>query len=77
MRARELVLSKEKGMIRDQIYAIRLYSPTALKALMEKVGFRNVRVHTNFSPHCQSGDYGFMDCRMIATGQKPDLGARI
>jgi D-alanine-D-alanine ligase len=70
IRARELVLSKEKGMIRDQTYAMRLYTPIALKALMEEVGYDNVQIHTNFSPHSHSGDYGFMNCRMIATGQK-------
>jgi len=71
LRAREVVLSKKKGLIRDRNYAIHLYSPASVKALMEEAGFGNIQVHTDFSPHCQPGDYGFMNCRMVVTGQKP------
>ncbi|MEJ2656828.1 MAG: class I SAM-dependent methyltransferase [Desulfobacterales bacterium] len=68
--AREMILSKEKGLIRDQNYAIRLYGLKTLSALMEEAGFRKVDVRTGFSPHKCSGDYGFMNHRMLVTGQK-------
>ena len=69
--AREVVLSKRNGLIRDQNYAIRLYGSQTLEVLLEESGFKQVRVRTGFSPHRSKGDYGFMNNRMLATGQKP------
>ena len=68
--AREIVLSKAQGLIRDKTYAIRFYEASSLSALMEQAGFKQVNVHTDFSPHQKEGDYGFMNNRMIATAQK-------
>lgn len=70
IRAREMVLSKKKGLIRDQNYAIRLYGSKTLSLLLEDAGFKNVSVRTGFSPHQSKDDYGFMNHRMLATGQK-------
>ena len=69
--AREMVLSKKKGVIRDRTYSIRLYESPSVGALLEQAGFRQIKVHTDFSPHQSKGDYGFMNCRMVAAGQKP------
>jgi len=69
--AREMVVSKEKGLIRDRSYAIRLYEDRTVGALLEEAGFSQVKVHTGFSPHRQKGDYGFMNHRILAAGQKP------
>ncbi len=68
--AREMVLSKKKGLIRDRTYAVRLYDPLGLAALLKAAGFARVTVQNDFSPHHGAGDYGFMNRRMIATGQK-------
>jgi len=68
--AREIVLSKSRGLIRDQSYAIRFYDAGGLSALLEQARFKNVKIHTDFSPHQKDGDYGFMNTRMIATAQK-------
>ena len=68
---REVVISKEKGLIRDSSYSIRLYEPQTLEAELEEAQFRQVTVHTDFSPHQRTGDYGFMNRRMLATGHKP------
>lgn len=68
--AREMVLSKHKGLIRDCTYAIRLYEPYGLRALLQEAGFEQVNVRTNFLPHRGQGDYGFMNRRMLAAGQK-------
>ena len=68
--AREMVLSKKKGLIRDRTYCIRLYESQAVGALVEQAGFSRVNVHTDFSPRDRRGDYGFMNHRMLAAGQK-------
>ena len=68
--ARELVVSKEHGMIRDRTYAVRLYEPQDLLSLLESTGFRQIKIHTDFSPHRFEGDYGFMNRRMLAVGRK-------
>ncbi|MDY6952731.1 MAG: class I SAM-dependent methyltransferase [Thermodesulfobacteriota bacterium] len=68
--AREMVVSKQKGLIRDRCYAIRVYDNHSIGALFREAGFSQVKVHTGFCPHKQKGDYGFMNRRMFATGQK-------
>jgi D-alanine-D-alanine ligase len=70
IRARELVISKKEGVIRDRTYAIRLYEPQTLFSLLETAGFRQVKILTDFSPHRFEGDYGFMNRRMLAVGRK-------
>jgi hypothetical protein len=65
-----MVLSKQKGLIRDETYAIRLYESNALAELMEQTGFRDIKIYTQFSPHPTKGDYGFMNQRMILLGRK-------
>lgn len=69
--AREMVLSKKKGVIRDCTYSLRLYDSPGVGALLEQAGFWQVKVKTDFSAHQGRGDYGFMNCRMVAAGQKP------
>jgi len=69
--AREIVVSKQKGLIRDRSYAIRLYEDRSIGALFKEAGFSQVKVHANFCPYKQKGDYGFMNRRMFAAGQKP------
>ena len=68
--AREIVLSKTDGLIRDQNYAIRMYDAAGLSDLLAKSGFNQITIHTDFSPHETAGDYGFMNNRMIAIGHK-------
>jgi len=69
--ARELVLSKAEGMIRDRTYRVRIYGAADLKHLLREAGFGNIRVHTRFQPFESSEDVGFMNCRMVATARKP------
>ena len=69
MKSRELVIDKQKGLIRDRTYAIRLYDSKSLDLLFQQAGFRNIRVYNNFSPHPSIGDYGFMTNRMIGIAQ--------
>ena len=68
--ARELVINKQDGLIRDRTYAVRLYELQPLEALLQAAGFNHIKIHTDFSPHQSAGDYGFMNRRMFAVGQK-------
>ena len=68
--AREIVLSKSNGLIRDQNYAIRMYDAVGLYELLAHCGYCQISVHTEFSPYETDGDYGFMNNRMMAIGQK-------
>jgi D-alanine-D-alanine ligase len=69
--ARELVISKQAGLIRDRTYALRLYDSQSLASLLDAVGFNQIKIHTDFAPHRFEGDYGFMNRRMLGIGQKP------
>jgi D-alanine-D-alanine ligase len=68
--AREIVMSKTDGLVRDQSYAIRIYDAAGVSGLLAEGGFRRIGIHTEFSPHAENGDYGFMNQRIIAVGQK-------
>jgi D-alanine-D-alanine ligase len=70
VRARELVISKQDGLIRDRTYSVRLYEPQTLSSLLQTTGFSQIKIHTDFSPHRFEGDYGFMNRRMLGIGQK-------
>lgn len=71
IKAREMVFSRQKGLVRDQSYAIRIYSPDELEDIVFKTGFVDVKVHRNFSPHGKEGDFGFMNKRVLVTAKKP------
>jgi len=68
--AREMVLSKKKGLVRDNNYSIRLYNEKSLTLLLDQSGFFNIKIHKGFSAHKGEGDYGFMNNRMVAVCQK-------
>jgi D-alanine-D-alanine ligase len=70
VKAREMVIDKRKGLVRDRTYAIRLYDSESLGELFQRCGFSEIKVYTDFSPHQSDGDYGFMNNRMIGVGQK-------
>jgi D-alanine-D-alanine ligase len=68
--ARELVLSKKKGLIRDRTYRVRIYASQELQTLLENTGFTAVAIHTDFSPFKTEEDVGFMNHRLIAVARK-------
>lgn len=70
IRAREIVICKEQGLVRDQSYAIRIYDAAALEDLIRQAGFAAVTVRENFSPQPADGDYGFMNHRLMITARK-------
>ncbi len=68
--AREMVLNKNSGLVRDRTYCMRLYGIDELAALVEEVGFGAIRRHADFSPSQGDGDVGFMNHRMVITARK-------
>lgn len=70
IRAREMVLDKRTGIVRDRNYGMRLYGGESLMDLVSDAGFKNVRLHKDFEPYWGDGDVGFMDHRIIVTAQK-------
>jgi D-alanine-D-alanine ligase len=70
IRAREMVVDKNIGLVRDRTYEIRLYAPDEVRALLRSAGFGGIEVLTDFSLHGEKGDYGFMNHRLMATGRK-------
>jgi D-alanine-D-alanine ligase len=41
---RELVLSRDRGLVRDASYRLRLYQPAALRSCLQEVGFSRIRL---------------------------------
>ncbi len=70
IRAREVVLDKRSGLVRDQNYGMRLYDAKSLKALASDAGFDNIKVYEDFAAYQGDGDVGFMDHRIVLTAQK-------
>jgi D-alanine-D-alanine ligase len=70
--AREMVLSKETGMIRDKTYGIRLYGKEQLADLVLKAGFADVLVHSGASELKCGEDLGCMDQRLLAVARNND-----
>ncbi|HKL25735.1 MAG TPA: class I SAM-dependent methyltransferase [Desulfuromonadales bacterium] len=71
IRAREVVICKNRGLLRDHSYAIRIYDPANLQALLHKAGFTAIDVRKGFSSGRSGEDYGFMNHRLVATACKP------
>lgn len=71
IRAREIVISKKKGLLRDGYYCERIYNKDKITSLLKKAGFRNLSIKNNISLHKKKKDYGFLTSRMIVTATKP------
>jgi D-alanine-D-alanine ligase len=69
--AREMVLSKGQGMIRDRNYCIRLYGADDLAALLSHAGFADVQVHSDASALNRAEDVGCMNHRLVVAARKP------
>ena len=69
--AREMVLSKDRGLIRDRTYGIRLYGAQDLAVLAARAGFEEVQVHLHGGGHQQGRDLGCMNHRLLVTACRP------
>jgi len=75
--SREVVVHAERGVIADQFYAERLYSPQQIQALLEEVGFRGVRLHAEVETESsRAQDLGMMARRMFLTASAPQRKVR-
>lgn len=70
VKAREVVVSKSKGLLRDGYYCERLYSREKIAALLKAAGFKRLAVKKDISLHRNKKDYGFMTSRMVVTAIK-------
>jgi len=67
---RELVLSRQGGLVRDCTYQMRLYGPEDLEAVLRDAGYAPVRVISRKAPYTQPGDHGALSHRLAATAWK-------
>lgn len=74
--AREMVLSKARGMIRDRTYCIRLYDAEDLAVLLARAGFEDVRTHTGAAALDHEEDVGCMNHRLLLTARRPSRRPR-
>jgi D-alanine-D-alanine ligase len=71
IKAREIVISRKKGLLRDGYYCERLYTRKKIASLLRETGFNNIKARKNISLHKRRSDYGFLTSRMIVTARKP------
>ena len=71
IRARELVWSKARGLIRDKTYSIWLYSGDTLVALMRNAGFDDVYLYSDTAAIKSAEDIGCMNHLLVVTARKP------
>jgi D-alanine-D-alanine ligase len=67
---REVVISKVKGLIRDETYCTRLYGPERITAMLTSTGFISVKIQKGFVSHAEKEDYGCMTNRMVVNAGK-------
>lgn len=66
--SREVITHTKKGVIADQFYAERLYSPDAIGSLLSKCGFKQVDFHQELQvASSRNQDLGMMAKRIILT----------
>ena len=67
----EIVLSKERGLIRDVRYFARLFQPQDLEGLLTESGFQQIDCGGLLVSHPKADDYGLLNKRMLVTAFKP------
>lgn len=70
LKAREIVLSKRKGLLRDELYCERIYHRSKITRLLKNTGFKNLSIKRNLSLHKYKKDYGLLTSRMIVAAEK-------
>jgi len=69
--AREIVISKKKGLVKDDCYCEQIYDQGKITRALRKAGFKNISLKKNVSLHKNKKDYGFLTSRMFVTAVKP------
>jgi D-alanine-D-alanine ligase len=66
--SREVINNVEKGLLADQFYAERLYTPESISTLLKDAGFQDTIVHSSITPESQRNqDLGMMERRIIVS----------
>ncbi len=66
--SREIVSQTEKGVITDQFYSERIYTPESLSEILKKAGFSNIINHGRISTDSiRNQDLGMMERRIVLT----------
>jgi D-alanine-D-alanine ligase len=68
---REMVVSKTRGLMRDETYRINLYDAESIETMLKSAGFRRVVIEKGVPTHEKRLDYGCMTNRMVVIAQKP------
>jgi D-alanine-D-alanine ligase len=70
--SREVIVNAERGVLADQFYAERLYSPDQLRTFLESCGFESIAVHDPLQARSGRGqDLGMMAHRTVLTARAP------
>jgi D-alanine-D-alanine ligase len=67
---RELVLSREGGLVRDCTYRVRLFDEEELQNLLRQAGFSRLEIRGGRHPYPSPGDYGSLSRRLAVTAWK-------
>jgi D-alanine-D-alanine ligase len=68
--SREVISHTKKGVIVDQFYAERLYTRDKLTEVLENAGFRNIRIHDDYTTNSRRNqDLGMMEQRIILSAE--------
>lgn len=68
--SREIITDVEEGVLVDQFYAERLYTPDSLSKLLQEAGFSKITFSGPLSPDSQRNqDLGMMERRIIVTAE--------
>ncbi len=68
---RERVLSKRRGLVRENTYCTRLYGRHEIAGLLTAAGFVEVGFLADFMRRDAQGDFGTMTNRMVTTARRP------
>ncbi|UCG12989.1 MAG: methyltransferase domain-containing protein [Deltaproteobacteria bacterium] len=68
---REMVLSKQRGLVRDINYFARLFRRRELETLLADSGFQRISFEGTLISHPTAKDYGLLTRRMLVTARKP------
>jgi len=71
IKAREIVISKKQGLLRDGFYCERLYDENKITRILKQLGFCNLSIVNELRLHKKKKDYGLMSSRMFVAAQKP------
>ncbi|MBN1794326.1 MAG: class I SAM-dependent methyltransferase [Candidatus Omnitrophica bacterium] len=70
VKAREVAISKKKGLLKDKTYCTRLYGKDEIRGLLKRCGFSRVTIKRHGGLRIQKGDYGFLSARLFILAQK-------